>query len=665
MTYTTNDRDAILCAVNLEDLLEELGERRGLTRRGHAFPCPNVEHEQSGGTPPVTVSLDPGGWGVWKCHACTEGGSAIDALVVTGLTVAEAFTQLDPRRPEASVRPAQRPADTGPVAAPPDPDGIPEAILARLLAVKGWSEPTLQRLGIGWNGQRVVIPIADVEGRKGMVNYLPNADVHGKTKMIAGKGTQRQLFPAPESLEGEEAWVVEGEPDSISGHELGLPATGVPGVDGWKQVWAARFAHFKRVIVVSDCDEVGRRLARKVAADIAALGPEVRRLDLDPKRTDKYDIGDALVENLADRTDFAQLLRQMALGAPVVSPHEAAYEQMAIRAEAAGLPLTLRDAADMIAEADATVPAVWGEHPHVLWSKGETFMIAGATGAGKTTLAQQILLRRIGVIMEPLMDMEVEVSERPIMYLSLDRDKQAQRSMRRMVERLPRGRLMWHADLGGYRPTAEEPARFVEWLLMHGIGTCMLDSLYAIIGSAKDEARLEWYKTLTRELAEAEIEFLVLHHFRKGSGEEGASLIDQVYGGAQIGWSAGSILALSGEPGDEEVEAYHVKQPAKPCGPWTLKHDHEHGITSAEKHPSVLELLKAIGEGTAKDISEGCKRTGRNTRRTEGELQILIKSGDVIKDGEEYRLVGNGALPTPDDRIESGTDDDLGKWGFR
>jgi hypothetical protein len=634
MTTDRIDREELLCGVDLAELLENLGERRGLARRGTAFPCPNAMHEQTGDTPPATVSIDSAGYGVWRCHACEAGGTAIDALTKAGAAadVAEAFEQI--------TGPAQRRPERPAAPAPVRPSGsIPEKVLERLHVVKGWTEPVLTRLGIGWDGQRVTIPIRDVEGREGMVRYLPNADVHGKRKMLADRGSQRQLFPAPESLEGDEAWVVEGEPDAISAHSLGLPGTGVPGTEGWKTVWAQRFAHFKRVVVVGDCDEPGRKLARTVSADIAALGgPEVRRVDLDPQRTDKWDIGDALVENLADRLDFANLLRTVAAAAPLIDKNEAEREQMVLRAESSGLPLTLRDGADIVAAADATVPGVWGEHPHVLWAKGEAFMIAGSTGTGKTTLAQQILLRRMGVKTEPLFDLAIETSVRPVLYLAIDRENQAARSFRRMASELPRGRLLWHADLGLYNPTNDVPERFIDWLMMHRCGTLVIDSLYALIGSGKDEM-LGWYTQMVRALGQAEIELLVLHHFRKGSGEEGGALIDRVYGGAQVTWSAGSVLAISGEPGDDEVEAYHVKQPGKTCGPWTLRHDHEQGVTSAAKHPSPIEMLRILGHGSLKDIAAGCKREGKYAqRRVSQELDSLVRQGTILYAGEEYRV---------------------------
>jgi DNA primase len=76
---------------------------------------------------------------------------------------------------------------------------------------------------------------------------------------------------------------VEGEPDAITGHELGLTAFGTPGTNGWRTSWAQRFRG--RVCVVCfDCDGPGRTAAQKVAGSLIEEAREVRVVDLDPER---------------------------------------------------------------------------------------------------------------------------------------------------------------------------------------------------------------------------------------------------------------------------------------------------------------------------------------------------------------------------------------------
>jgi hypothetical protein len=54
------------------------------------------------------------------------------------------------------------------------------------------------------------------------------------------------------------------------------------------------------------------------------------------------------------------------------------------------------------------------------------------------------------------------------------------------------------------------------------------------------------------------------------------------------------VIVLDGEPGDPTVELRHLKQPAEPVGPLTLRHDHTSGVTVMfDDHPDLLDLLIA------------------------------------------------------------------------
>jgi hypothetical protein len=131
-----------------------------------------------------------------------------------------------------------------------------EEVLTAALRVKGWTPGTLLALGVGFDGQRLVFPVRDSEGT--LVSVARYAS-RQKPKMLAPKGRPRDLFPAPETIQGEELWIVEGEPDAVTAHQLGLPAVGVPGAAKWQDDWMPRLAA-SRVVVCFDCDEAGRRV---------------------------------------------------------------------------------------------------------------------------------------------------------------------------------------------------------------------------------------------------------------------------------------------------------------------------------------------------------------------------------------------------------------------
>lgn len=58
----------------------------------------------------------------------------------------------------------------------------------------------------------------------------------------------------------------EGEVDAISVAQLGIPAVGVQGANGWKAHHPMLFEGYERVAVVRDMDEKGLDLAKKILA---------------------------------------------------------------------------------------------------------------------------------------------------------------------------------------------------------------------------------------------------------------------------------------------------------------------------------------------------------------------------------------------------------------
>jgi DNA primase len=160
-------------------------------------------------------------------------------------------------------------------------------------AAKGWGSAQVEHFALGWDGRRIVIPVRDAKGEVvASLRYLHGA----KPKLIASKG-ERHLFPAPESLRKDvPVWVVEGEPDAISAHALGLQAVAVPGSQAWRDEWAARFAGWCKVVVCFDADEPGRSAAPGVARSLSPHAADVRLLDLAPERWDGYDMADYLLE---------------------------------------------------------------------------------------------------------------------------------------------------------------------------------------------------------------------------------------------------------------------------------------------------------------------------------------------------------------------------------
>ena len=92
------DRDAVLAAVDLPALADELLGPHAGTDRSPSWPCPNPEHPQTGRTPPTTIFTDRFGGQRFHCHGCGNRGTAIDLVMqVRGVDVRGAFAELAQR----------------------------------------------------------------------------------------------------------------------------------------------------------------------------------------------------------------------------------------------------------------------------------------------------------------------------------------------------------------------------------------------------------------------------------------------------------------------------------------------------------------------------------------------------------------------------------------
>lgn len=174
------------------------------------------------------------------------------------------------------------------------------AALKWLFARRRWSRPTLERFQIGLNGGRLIFPVRDADGGLLTIARYKPQPKDGEAKMLGLTLRGRYLFPAPETVDGDPLWLVEGEPDKVSAFEMGLGAVAIPGVEWAKgdrlAALPGRLAGHT-VVVCLDCDDPGRECTARVAAALTAGGVETVVVDLALGRTDGYDVGDVLVEH--------------------------------------------------------------------------------------------------------------------------------------------------------------------------------------------------------------------------------------------------------------------------------------------------------------------------------------------------------------------------------
>lgn len=309
--------------------------------------------------------------------------------------------------------------------------------------------------------------------------------------------------------------------------------------------------------------------------------------------------------------------------------------------------------ADFILNQPGNVPAVWGSGSQVLWSQGEALLLVGQSGVGKSTVVQQLALRRIGVHSRLFLGLPVTKDARKLLYLALDRPLQIARSLKRMVTASDRAALgqmvVWPRPLPF--DVVKDPADLAAFTTHLGAGTLIVDSLKDMsVGLERAEVGHSIAHAF-QHLVAAGIEVAATHHRRKSSGDnQKANKLDDSYGSAFLPATAGSVVALEGTAGAMRVSLVHQKQPAEAVGPLDLIHDHQAGTTDLETSVEPLKLMASKPHGlTAKELAAA--ETGvsdperKDVEQARRRLKKLVMNGECsvvsgnAKKGEADRFV--------------------------
>jgi hypothetical protein len=298
-----------------------------------------------------------------------------------------------------------------------------------------------------------------------------------------------------------------------------------------------------------------------------------------------------------------------------------------------------------ILDTDPAPRPLWGEGDQVLWADGESVIIDGPQGVGKTTIAQQLALARAGFDeYSELLGFPIVSGQHRVLYLAMDRPKQAARSFRRMVGEAWRSELndrliVWQ---GPPPYLARHPSVLLKMCEQAAADTVFVDSLKdAAIGLTDDEVGASYNRARQTALA-AGIQVAELHHNRKAlSGAKAERpTIDDVYGSVWLTSGAGSVILLNGAPGDPIVSLHHLKQPADEVGPLKVIHNQETG-QSQIWHALDLVLLATQPGGVtaidaAKALFETDKPTAAEKEKARRRLGTLTKKGllQVVDPGD-------------------------------
>ncbi|WP_322857760.1 AAA family ATPase [Mycobacterium shigaense] len=299
------------------------------------------------------------------------------------------------------------------------------------------------------------------------------------------------------------------------------------------------------------------------------------------------------------------------------------------------------DGAEFILDQPAEVPAIWGEGGRVLWAPGEALMIAGPQGVGKTTLAGLIVGALLGVIASVL-GLPVAEFRGRILYLAMDRPRQISRSLRRQFSERDRTLLAERLTVRPGPPLADlavNPTLLAAMARHYGASVVIVDSLKDAVVGLSDDAVAASYNRARQHLLSSGCELIELHHVvkRTSKNDQPGSAVDSIYGSTWLTSGCGSVVLISGEPGDPIVGFRHVKQPAEEVGPYRLLHDQDAGMLSIEHGVDLLELVRAAGPDgvTARDVAAAVTEKAQPSRsdieKARRKLDKLVEAHVLVR----------------------------------
>lgn len=315
-------RNKILSTIDPEAFYIDEFTKRNLVyhRNGNELKvqCPFTELHISGQDriPSFTVNL---GSGVYLCNACGSRGNIHTFYMLTNhLSKQEAWYALgDALQIERPIDTDSRPAiDPGlPIQQHKALMSLTGVIRDILRDKRGITDATLTRFLIGWDNERVTIPIYDEFNELVNIRRYKWNSYEDSSKMInyedqLGNTYGENRIYGIENLYNDEITEIlwcEGEWDRLVAEQLGIPAcTTTAGAENFRTEWFKLIKKKKRIYICYDNDEAGKRATEYLVENLRGE-IEIYVVQWPENWREKGDITDIIVKDGYTKEKFMSL----------------------------------------------------------------------------------------------------------------------------------------------------------------------------------------------------------------------------------------------------------------------------------------------------------------------------------------------------------------------
>jgi|15BtaG_2_1085339.scaffolds.fasta_scaffold04457_4 DNA primase len=136
--------------------------------------------------------------------------------------------------------------------------------IKQFFAERKISEKTLEDFGISWDGNRIVYPVRNLEGKTIFCNYRRDPVSEMDPKYMYDKGASVSLYGADKIKDESTVVICEGQNDALVCWSNGIPAvTSTGGALSFQEDWA-ELLNDKEVLVAMDDDKAGAQGTVKI-----------------------------------------------------------------------------------------------------------------------------------------------------------------------------------------------------------------------------------------------------------------------------------------------------------------------------------------------------------------------------------------------------------------